>query len=71
MYGAQMGTLKVLKKKANGSMTTLWKRSFQQGMDWLQASVVISSKASFQVQTCRKEVFRNYTPLSVLVIRME
>lgn len=62
MYGAQMGTLKVL-KKANGSTTTLWKRSFQQGMNWLQASVVISSKASFQVQKYRKRNCFEITPL--------
>lgn len=54
MYGAQMGTLRVLKKIANGSTTTLWERSFQQGMNWLRASVVISSKTPFQVQKCRK-----------------
>ncbi|KAJ7365951.1 hypothetical protein OS493_002689 [Desmophyllum pertusum] len=43
-----MGTLEVLKKIADGSTTTLWKRSLQQGMDWLLASVDISSKTPFQ-----------------------
>jgi len=55
MYGAQMGTLKVLKKIANGSTTTLWKRSLQQGMNWLKGSVVISSKAPFQVQNMQRK----------------
>ena len=71
MYGTQMGTLEVYKKIADGSTATLWKRSLQQGMNWLQASVVISSETPFQVQNCRK---RNCfeitdTSLSVLVIR--
>ncbi len=50
MYGAQIGTLRVLKKVANGSKTTLWERSLQQGTNWLLASIAISSKTPFQVK---------------------
>ncbi|XP_078371948.1 uncharacterized protein LOC144655560 isoform X2 [Oculina patagonica] len=49
MYGAQIGTLRVLKKVANGSKTTLWERSLQQGTNWLLASIAISSKTPFQI----------------------
>lgn len=49
MYGAQMGTLRVLKKTADGTATTLWKRSFMQGTHWMFANVVISCKEKFQI----------------------
>lgn len=50
-----MGTLRVLKKIADGTAVTLWKRSFQQGMNWMFASVTISCEREFQVQNCEDE----------------
>lgn len=44
-----MGTLRVLKKTADGEATTLWKRSFMQGTNWMFANVEIYCKEKFQV----------------------
>ena len=44
-----MGTLRVLVKSSDGSKRTVWERSCQQGLDWLPATVDISSETPFQV----------------------
>lgn len=44
-----MGTLRVLKKTADGEVTTLWKRSFMQGTNWMFANVEIYCKEKFQI----------------------
>jgi hypothetical protein len=48
MYGTSVGSLTVFLENSSGR-TSLWSKDGNQGNDWLQAKVPLSSKTDFKV----------------------
>ena len=57
MYGSYMGSLRVFKTE-NGVETLLWEKSGDQGNQWHEGKINITSKSSFKVlKSCNYKTF--------------
>ena len=50
MFGNTIGSLNVWVKPQTGNATKVWELKGQQGVQWLQGQVAVSSTQSYQVQ---------------------
>ena len=69
MSGQTVGKLNVLLSMPNGSEEILWSRAGNQGSEWKQATIAISTEANKKVQVSYLDInfFVNYSLVGVTI----